>query len=84
MVLRGRHGAGVEPGVDDRRQTAGAGAAPIGGTGDLNLVDVGTVEIELAEVTSGELAQLGDRAHASVVAVRAPPDRQGRTPVAVA
>ncbi len=49
-----------------------------------HLVHVWTVELQLRQVAAGQLAQLRPAADHRVVPVLAPPDRQGRTPVALA
>ncbi len=77
-----RHGAAVEPGVDDLGHPPRLGAA--GRAGEGHLVDVRTVRVQLGLVGAGELGELGERAHAHLVVVGAAPDGQRGAPVAAA
>ena len=80
VVLGERHAAGVEPHVDDLgdalHRLAAVGAVP------RRRVDERPVRI--LEHVARLLRQLGQRPDALGVAVRAPPDRQRRAPVALA
>jgi hypothetical protein len=85
VVLRPRHRARVEPGVDDRLDPAHRPLAAVPLAGEGRLVDVGAVEV-VGDVGPA-LAQIGDRAGAeALLAVLgvAFPDRERRSPVAIA
>ena len=83
VPLRERHGARVEPGVDDLGHAAHLAAAL--GAGEHDVVDVGPVQVEIVGNGPGRhLAQLRDGADAVRVALLAAPDGQRRAPVAVA
>ena len=80
--LRERHSPGVEPGVDH------LGHATIGGpvADDLDVIDEGTVRVEIAQVTAGQLTQLFQGADTDQVGriVDVAPDGQRCAPVAAA
>ncbi len=83
VPLGHRHGAAVEPDIADLLDPA-HGAAVRRGPGDL--VHVGAVQLQLAQILAGLLLQLRDAADALHVAAArrvALPDGQGGGPVAV-
>ena len=83
VPLAERHGAGVEPGVDDLRDAAHLAGAV--GAGEDDVVDVGPVEFQILwNGTGRHLLELRDGADAVRVPLLAAPDGQGRAPVAVA
>ena len=80
--LRERHCPGVVPAIDDlghAQRRCGALA-----TRDLNLVDVGTMRIEVSQIATGEFAEFLQRTNDGEVALVAAPDRQRRAPIAIA
>ena len=84
VVLRGRHGSGVEPGVEDGRQPTRCRVAVLDRAGEGDVVDGRAMEVEAAELAPGQPLELGHRADAGVVALTAAPDRQRRAPIPVA
>ena len=76
------HGAGIVPAVDNVGH-AGHGLAALG-AGDLNLIHVGTVQLDLANLGGGHFAQFLLGADYMDVAVLTAPDGQGSAPVAFA
>ena len=84
VELRGGHRAGVEPRVEHRIDAARAGPLALRAV-DGDVVDRGTVEVEVGEVAARPLGELGHRTDAGVgAAVVAAPHRQRRAPEAVA
>ena len=92
--LRGRHGARVEPGVDDGLDPAAhrelvhlVHRADIAGTraaGEGHVVDGRPVRVDARHVPSAQVGQLGQGSDTAQVPPPAAPDRQRRPPVAVA
>ncbi len=83
VPLAERHGAGVEPGVDDLGHAAHLAGAV--GTGERDVVDVGPVEFQILwNGTGRHLFELRDGPDAVRMPLLAAPDGQGRAPVPVA
>ncbi len=86
VVVLGRgHGPGVEPGVQHGGEAAGGARAALLRARKGDVIDVGTVQVEIGEGTPCPIAQLRDGTDADVgPAVTASPHRKGCAPVAVA
>src|SRR6185503_4240925 len=80
MPLSVRHRAGVEPAIDDLGDTPVLAAF----VHERHAVDGRAVQIDLAELPSGELLELGHRADAYVATVAVRPERQRGSPEALA
>ena len=81
-MLCERHGAGVEPAVDDLGDAVHLAAAVRAGEG--HAVDVGTVQLDVVRAILGHGLELRDRADAVALAAGALPDVQRGAPIAVA
>ena len=85
VELGRRHRSRVEPGVEHRREAADRATAAGLGARPRDVVDVGPVQVDVGQVASRQLRELGHRPDAGVrAAAAAAPDRQRRAPVAVA
>ena len=82
VMLRERHGTGIEPAVDHLRHAVHLFAAV--GAGDGNGVDIGAVQFNVLRAVRGHLFELLDTADRMAAAAFALPDIQRSAPIPVA